>query len=63
MLKVYVDQQLAGSLFKPETELSKYHFTYAEQCPSQAAVSLSMPVFDMNLPEGALAERLRRRSV
>jgi serine/threonine-protein kinase HipA len=75
MLKVYVNQQLAGSLFKPETEPSKTHFGYDEACPRADAVSLSMPVtrehyisdhkalhpiFDMNLPEGALADRLRK---
>ncbi|OGB30347.1 MAG: hypothetical protein A3F78_09485 [Burkholderiales bacterium RIFCSPLOWO2_12_FULL_61_40] len=75
MLKVYVGQQLAGSLFKPESDPNKYHFGYDEQCPPQSAVSLSMPVarehytsdyktlhpvFDMNLPEGALADRLRK---
>ena len=26
MLKVYVQQQLAGSLFKPQSEPYKYHF-------------------------------------
>ena len=76
MLNVYVDKQRAGSLFKPESEPSKYHFGYNEQCPQQNAVSLSMPVayehyvsdykslhpvFDMNLPEGALADRLRKQ--
>lgn len=75
MLNVYVEKQLAGSIFKPESDPNKYHFGYDDQCPSQAAVSLSMPVarehytsdyktlhpvFDMNLPEGALAERLRK---
>jgi len=75
MLKVYVARQLAGSLFKPESEPNKYHFQYDEQCPPQRAVSLSMPVvrehyasdyktlhpvFDMNLPEGALAARLHK---
>lgn len=75
MLKVYVEKQLAGSLFKPESNLDKYHFGYDEQCPPQSAVSLSMPVvnehytsdyktlhpvFDMNLPEGALADRMRK---
>lgn len=75
MLKIYADQALAGSLFKPESDPLKYHFRYEEQCPPQSAVSLSMPVvnehytsdykalhpiFDMNLPEGALAERLRK---
>lgn len=75
MLKVYVDQQLAGSLFKPESDPNIYHFGYDEQCPAPSAVSLTMPVtrehyasdvkalhpvFDMNLPEGALADRLRK---
>ena len=75
MIKVYVDQRLAGSLFKAESDPSKYHFGYDEACPPEQAVSLSMPivkehyvsdykvlhpVFDMNLPEGFLAERLRK---
>lgn len=75
MLKVYVAGQLAGSLFKPESDPNKYHFRYEDYCQSDLAVSLSMPVvkehyssdykvlhpvFDMNLPEGALAERLRK---
>ena len=40
MLKVYVDKQLAGSLFKPESDSNKYHFGYDESCPPQSAVSL-----------------------
>lgn len=75
MLKVYVEKRRVGSLFKPESDPQKFHFGYDEQCPPQSAVSLSMPVvnehyasdyktlhpvFDMNLPEGALAERLRK---
>ena len=75
MLKVYVQKQLAGSLFKPESDPNKYHFRYDEKCPPQFAVSLTMPVvnehytsdyntlhpvFDMNLPEGALSDRLRK---
>ena len=75
MLEVYVAQQLAGSLFKPESDPDRYHFGYDAQCPQESAVSLSMPVtrahypsatkalhpvFDMNLPEGALADRLRK---
>lgn len=75
MLKVYVEKQLAGSLFKPESDLNRYHFGYDAQCPPQSAISLSMPmvnehytsdyktlhpIFDMNLPEGALADRLRK---
>jgi serine/threonine-protein kinase HipA len=70
-----VNKQLAGSLFKPESDPKKYHFGYDESCPPESAASLSMPVarehctsdyktlhpvFDMNLPEGALAERLRK---
>jgi serine/threonine-protein kinase HipA len=74
MLKVHVGKHFAGSLFKSESERSKYYFGYAEKCLPQNAVSLSMPVvneqygseyklhpiFDMNLPEGALSERLRK---
>ncbi len=75
MLKVYVGTQLAGSLFKPESESQKFHFAYLESCPAESAVSLTMPVvnehyasnykalhpiFDMNLPEGALHDRLRQ---
>lgn len=74
MLKVHVGKQLAGSLFKSDSEKTKFYFGYDEQCPPQNAVSLSMPVvneqyvveyklhpiFDMNLPEGALGERLRK---
>lgn len=74
-LDVFVAGRLAGSLFKPESEPDKHHFAYAPDCPPPLAVSLSMPVvrehypsaykalhpvFDMNLPEGALAERLRK---
>ena len=75
ILDVYVAQQLAGSLFKPESDPDRYHFGYDAHCPPASAVSLSMPVtrahypsatkalhpvFDMNLPEGALADRLRK---
>jgi serine/threonine-protein kinase HipA len=74
MLKVHAGNQLAGRLFKSESERSKFYFGYNEQCLPQNAVSLSMPVmpeqyasdyklhpiFDMNLPEGALGERLRK---
>ncbi|WP_340123716.1 type II toxin-antitoxin system HipA family toxin [Methylobacter svalbardensis] len=75
MLRVYVGKQFAGSLFKSEVDYNKYGFSYNEQCPYQNAVSLSMPVvndqyssdyrlhpiFDMNLPEGALGDRLRKQ--
>jgi serine/threonine-protein kinase HipA len=75
MLKVYAGTQLAGSLFKPESDSQKFHFAYSELCPPESAVSLTMPVvnehyasdykalhpvFDMNLPEGALHDRLRQ---
>jgi serine/threonine-protein kinase HipA len=75
MLDVHVGQHLAGHIFKPESEPDKFHFGYEASCPAEMAVSLSMPVvrehyasthkslhpiFDMNLPEGALADRLRQ---
>ena len=75
MLNVYVGPQLAGRLFRPESDADRYQFGYDAQCQPPCAVSLSMPVvpeqyasatkvlhpvFDMNLPEGALAERLRK---
>lgn len=74
MLDVHVASQKVGRVFKPESEPDKFHFGYEDACPPEMAVSLSMPVvrehyasankslhpvFDMNLPEGALAERLR----
>jgi len=75
VLNVYVGPQLAGRLFRPESDADRYQFGYDAQCQPPCAVSLSMPVvpeqyasatkvlhpvFDMNLPEGALAERLRK---
>lgn len=74
MLDVYVDKQLAGQVFNSETDRRKFGFQYENQCPEQNAVSLSMPIvkdqydseyklhpiFDMNLPEGELAEALRK---
>jgi serine/threonine-protein kinase HipA len=75
MLKVFVDKQPAGNLFKSELERGIFYFGYDTQCPSQNAVSLTMPVvsdpypydfkhqlhpiFDMNLPEGDLRKHLR----
>lgn len=75
MLDVHVAAQKVGSVFKPESEPDKFHFGYDASCTAEMAVSLSMPVvrehcasankslhpiFDMNLPEGALADRLRQ---
>jgi|SRR5579863_1753885 len=75
MLNVYVGDMIAGNLFRSEIDRSKFYFGYNEQATSADAVSLSMPItkeqyiseynrlhpiFDMNLPEGALRERLRK---
>ena len=74
MLNVYVDNEIAGNLFGSELERNKFYFGYNDQCPLSNAVSLSMPIikeqyisdyklhpiFDMNLPEGALLDRLRK---
>ena len=50
MLKVSVGTQLAGSLFKPESESQKFHFAYLESCPAESAVSLTMPVVNEKAP-------------
>jgi serine/threonine-protein kinase HipA len=64
---------LAGTLARSQIEEDAYLFDYAPDCPDEDAVSLTMPVvrdqydsmngllpiFEMNLPEGALLERLR----
>jgi serine/threonine-protein kinase HipA len=74
-LEIHVGEQLAGRLFKSDTQRNKFTFGYQQPCPQQAAVSLTMPVvheqysaeyqlhpiFDMNLPEGMLGERLRQQ--
>jgi serine/threonine-protein kinase HipA len=75
MLNAYAGTQLAGRLFKPESNPQQFHFAHSEPCPVASAVSLTMPVvsehyasdykalhpvFDMNLPEGALHDRLRK---
>ena len=63
----------AGHMGRSDRDEDTFLFTYRNGCPAQAAVSLTMPVradqydamsgllpiFDMNLPEGALRERLR----
>lgn len=73
MLNVLVDDDRAGTLFRVSSEHARFGFQYEAECPPQRAVSLSMPVvmdqylseyklhpvFDMNLPEGALGARLR----
>ena len=71
---VFVDQQQVGTISRSETEQDAYLFGYQPGCLDQNAVSLTMPVvadqydsmsflhpiFEMNLPEGALRERLER---
>lgn len=74
-LHIHAGTQLAGSLFKSAVRRNQFVFGYQTPCPPSAAVSLTMPVvpdqysfdfklhpiFDMNLPEGALGERLRKQ--
>jgi serine/threonine-protein kinase HipA len=72
-LHVFTGSQLAGSLAHSDRELDTILFGYQQGALSQQAVSVTMPVradqydsmagllpiFDMNLPEGSLKERLR----
>ena len=72
-LDVHAGERLAGTLARSQIEEDAYLFGYAPDCRDEEAVSLTMPVirdqydsmngllpiFEMNLPEGALLERLR----
>lgn len=72
-LNVFVSGVLAGRLIRSEREADTILFGYREGCAKEHAVSLTMPVrpdqydamggllpiFEMNLPEGLLRERLR----
>lgn len=72
-LNVFADKQSAGRLVRSDVEEDTILFGYREGTPAANAVSLTMPIradhydsmagllpiFDMNLPEGALRERLR----
>lgn len=74
-LLIQVANTRAGTLFKSANRRQCFVFGYDAQCPPAAAVSLTMPVlpdqylfepklhpiFDMNLPEGWLGERLRKQ--
>lgn len=74
-LEVYVGTSRAGRLARSEAHEGDFLFGYADGCRQQDAVSLTMPVvldpydsmntvhpiFEMNLPEGALLEKLRLR--
>ena len=73
-LDVFVADQMAGKLDRSSVEPESFLFGYVDACPAAAAVSLTMPVvrdqydsmgrlhpiFEMNLPEGLLRERLQR---
>ena len=74
-LDVYCADQRAGALLRSDVHEGEFLFDYAADCPRKNAVSLTMPVvrdqydsmntvhpiFEMNLPEGALLEKLRLR--
>jgi serine/threonine-protein kinase HipA len=72
-LDVFAGRTRAGLLSRSDLADAGYLFAYQAGCPPASAISLSMPViadqydsmgalhpiFEMNLPEGALLERLR----
>jgi serine/threonine-protein kinase HipA len=72
-VEVFVSGRRAGTLLRSDIEEDTILFGYAEGCRDEDAVSLTMPVvadqydsmstvhpiFQMNLPEGALLEKLR----
>lgn len=74
-LNVFAGDARAGRLERSDREPDSILFAYAEHCAPEQAVSLTMPVrtdqydasggllpiFEMNLPEGALRERLQLR--
>jgi len=73
-VSVFASGALAGDIVRSDVEQDGFLFTYVRDCPSNCAVSLTMPVtrdpydsmgtilpiFEMNLPEGALREKLER---
>jgi serine/threonine-protein kinase HipA len=75
VLDVLASGRLAGVLDRSDLEADAFLFNYAADCRAEDAVSLTMPVirdaydsmgtvhpiFEMNLPEGALLEKLRTR--
>jgi serine/threonine-protein kinase HipA len=75
VLDVYSSTQPAGTLARSEVHEGDFLFGYSPDCPKEDAVSLTMPVvrdqydsmntvhpiFEMNLPEGALLDKLRMR--
>jgi serine/threonine-protein kinase HipA len=72
-LDVFAGTTRAGALRRSDLAAAEYLFAYRAECQPESAISLSMPViadqydsmgalhpiFEMNLPEGALLERLR----
>jgi serine/threonine-protein kinase HipA len=74
-LEVYASGRIAGVLDRSDLAEDSFLFTYASDCRAEDAVSLTMPIirdpydsigtvlpiFEMNLPEGALLEKLRIR--
>ena len=72
-LNVFAGGAHAGRMDRSDREEDTFLFTYRTGCPPEDAVSITMPVradqydsmagllplFEMNLPEGALRERLR----
>jgi serine/threonine-protein kinase HipA len=72
-LNVFANTERAGRLDRSESEEDTILFTYRHDCSRDSAVSLTMPVrpdqydamagllpiFEMNLPEGELKDRLR----
>lgn len=74
-LDVYCAEQRTGALARSDVHDGDFLFGYVADCPAKNAVSLTMPVvrdqydsmntvhpiFEMNLPEGALLEKLRLR--
>lgn len=75
MLDVFASGRPAGALSRSDTQPDTFLFGYLEHCAPADAVSLTMPIvrdqydsmgalhpiFEMNLPEGALLEKLRLR--
>jgi serine/threonine-protein kinase HipA len=71
-LEVFSSGQRAGQLDRSDLDADTFLFNYAADCNAEHAVSLTMPVvrdaydamgtvhpvFEMNLPEGALLEKL-----
>jgi serine/threonine-protein kinase HipA len=70
---VFAAERLTGTLSRSDVEIDTFLFGYLKETLAEDAVSLTMPVvadqydsmgtvhpiFEMNLPEGALLERLR----